>query len=504
MTVKPALGIALFVLVAALAPPPLRAQVWIPPQCDLKPGNQLVNKGMESLKSATGTKFADQRSKDLKEAERSLMQAVSTGNQEQNPAAWYFIGRYDVLVDDMAGADTAFAKAAALAPGCKDDITFNRRNAWVPKFNAGIQAWQAGNVDSATTAFRQATLAYQGDPLAFIYLANLFVGREEPDSALKKSDAAKYHRDSLLHATHMDSAAKYFRLAVPAASDPKFVKERREAFLNVARVYHSSKRYDEAKAAYREYLKAYPNDVQAMASLAGLYVYANQRDSALALYSDILAHSDSASADDLFSAAQSVLSTIPSSPDTGEMEAACTKAQKRKSPALTARQIAARCLPPAADTMKKFHAVADPQYRLVAKAYETGLAKNPYSRDALFNLAGISFMVGDTSKVLPLAQRLYAVDPMNRTTLAKIAGGWQLLGKKDSVIHYLTLADSLPIEVTVGSFTTTDKGAQIEGLFSNFHSKPSPALKIAFEFLDATGAVLASQPQDVASIASGA
>src|SRR5256885_10408839 len=92
----------------------------------------------------------------------------------------------------------------------------------------------------------------------------------------------------------MDSAAKYFELAVPAASDPKYANDRREAWLNVARVYHSEKRYDEAAAAYREFLGAYPNDVQARASLAELYLRANQRDSAMALYAAIPAHADSA------------------------------------------------------------------------------------------------------------------------------------------------------------------------------------------------------------------
>lgn len=505
MTAKPVPRIILCLLAAALAPASLRGQqLWLPAACDIKPGHQLVNKGMESLRSAAGTKFADQRAKDLKEAERNLTQAVTTGKQEQNPAAWYYLGRYYLMVEDFAGADSALQKAAALAPGCKDDIALYRRNSWVPAYNAGIQAWQAGNIDSATSAFRRATQIYQADPLAFIYLANLFVGRQEPDSALQKTDAAKYHSDSLLYATRMDSAAKYFKLAVPAASDPKYAKDRREAFLNVARVYHSAKRYDDAKAAYHEYLAAYPNDVQALASMASLYANANQRDSAMALYKTILEHTDSASADDLFGAAQSVLNTIPASPDTVEMNTGCTKAQKRRSPALTARQLAARCHPADADTMRKFHTVADPLYRLVVQAYQAGLSKNPYNRDALYNLAGISYLIGDTAKVLPLAQRLYGIDPMNRMTLAKIAGGWQLLGKKDSVLHYLTLADSLPIEVSVGNFTLTEKGAQLEGLFSNFRSKPSPPLKIGFEFLDAAGNVVAAQPQEVSTIGVGA
>ncbi|PYP46516.1 MAG: hypothetical protein DMD42_04035 [Gemmatimonadetes bacterium] len=465
MTVKQVLGIPACILAAALAGAPAvthAQQIWLPAACDIKPGHQLVNSGMQSLKSAFNTKFADQRAKDLKEAERVLTQAVTTGNQEKNPAAWYYLGRYYLMTGEPAGIDSAFTRALALAPTCKEDIGLYRRQAWVPVFNTAAAAWQAGNTDSAIAQFRRANRIYRDEPLGFIYLANLFVSRPEPDSALKRSDAAKYHTDSLVYATRID---------------------RREAWLNVARVYHSEKRYDEAAAAYKEFLGAYPNDVQAKANLAELYLRANQRDSAIALYGAITAHADSASADDLFGAAGSVLSAIPQTPDTAELDAACGKALKKKTPTVTARQISTRCQPAAADTMQKFHALADPLYRLGVQTYQAGLAKNPYYRDALYNLTGISFMLKDTAKVLLLAQRLYAVDPMNRLTLAKVAGAWQLVGKKDSALYYITLADSLPVEVTVGKFITNEQGAVLEGLFTNFHSKPSPAVKLTFEFV---------------------
>src|SRR5438445_8110852 len=43
-----------------------------------------------------------------------------------------------------------------------------------------------------TTLFRsRANQIYQGDPSGFIYLADLFLGRLEPDSALTRTDAAK-------------------------------------------------------------------------------------------------------------------------------------------------------------------------------------------------------------------------------------------------------------------------------------------------------------------------
>ena len=479
MTVKQVLGLLTCVVVAA--PVGAAAQLWLPAACDIKPGHYLVNSGALYLKSAFTTKFADQRAKDLKDANRVLMQALTSGGQEKNPAAWYYLGRYYLIADDLVGADSAFTKALALAPKCKDDIALYRRQAWVPVFNAGVQAWQGGNTDSAIASFRRANQIYQVEPMGFMYLANLFVS-----------------------ANQMDSAAKYFRLAVPAASDPKYAKDRRDAFFNVARVYHSAQRYDEAEAAYQEYLAAYPRDVQAMASLAGLLLRSGKRDSAMALYARIPDHADSADASELIAAAQNVLNAVPQAPDSTAIASACRAAQRKKTPPPTPRQIALRCDPVAVDTMRKFHMVADPQYRIASRLYDAGLAKNPYSRDALYNFSGISFLVGDTSRVLPLAQRLYALDPMNKNTIAKLVGAWQLLGKKDSVLYYLQVADTLPVEVTVSNFTTTENAASVEGLLTNSRSKPSTPLTVTFEFLDAKGNVVATRPQPIPALDAGA
>src|SRR3989440_7021146 len=275
MTVKHQVALLGCMCVAASAPTALRAQGigFIPAAaaCGLKASSR-VNSGMDSLRTGTNTKFADQRTKAFKEAERDLTQAIRADGQEKNPAAWYYLGRYYLMVDDLAGADSALSKALALAPACKEDIGLYRRQAWVPVFNAGAGAWQAGNTDSAIVAFRRANQIYQAEPPGFIYLGELFVSRPEPDSALKRTDAAKYHTDSLVHAARMDSAAKYFRLAVPAASDPKYAKERHEALLNVARVYHGAERYAEAAAAYHEFLAAYPNDIPGTAGPPELYL----------------------------------------------------------------------------------------------------------------------------------------------------------------------------------------------------------------------------------------
>src|SRR5216117_4341946 len=94
MTVKQAIGLVVCLVAAA----PCRGeaqQIWLPAACELKPGHYLVNSGLLYLKSAASTKFAEQRTKDLKDANRVLTQALTSAGQEKNAAAWYYfeIGR---------------------------------------------------------------------------------------------------------------------------------------------------------------------------------------------------------------------------------------------------------------------------------------------------------------------------------------------------------------------------------------------------------------------------
>src|SRR3989442_3874116 len=154
--------------------------------------------------------------------------------------------------------------------------------------------------------------------------------------------------------------------------------------------------------------------------------------------------------------------------------------------------------------MRKFHSAADPQYRLAAKAYEIGLVKTPYARDALYTLSAIYFLAGDTSKLLPLVQRLYAIDPMNKNTMAKLFGAWQLLGKKDSVLHYLQVAEALPFEVTVSSLNTSDKAATVEGLVTNGGAQPGAPPKLAGGVFDPEGNGVLAQGQGVPAPHAGA
>jgi len=458
---------------------PAGAQEWAVAKCELKAGHYLVNSSILYLKSATETKFPDQRDKDLRDANRVLVQALTSGGQQKNAAAWYYLARYYVEMKDVAGVDSAFATAVALAPKCAQDINLWRRKLWVPIINAGVAAWQAGNTDSAIATFRRANQVYAGEPDGFAYLGTLLGTGDQPDSA-----------------------AKYFRLAVTAAQDPKFAKQKKDAMFNVARVYHVAKRWTDAVPAYKDYLAAYPDDPQATAGLASVYFAMGKREEAMALYALMLQHADAAEASDLFRAGQQILSGL-TPPDTAAQGGRCRADTRSANRTLTVRQIAARCDSTTRQAMRSFEAGVQGQYRMVEQVYEAGLAKVPYDREALFTLAGVAVLAGDTARALTAAQRLYGVDPLNRGTLRMVAQTWQLAGKPDSTLRYLQIADSLAIEVTAGTFTPSDTGATLSGLLTNVRSKANPAFALTFEFLSAKGDVVATESLKVALITPG-
>src|SRR2546423_1326107 len=380
MTVKPTVAVIGALLVAGVAAP-AAAQQWAAAKCDLSTKHYLVNSGVLYLRSATETKFADKRAKDLKDADKVLHEALTTGGQEKNPAAWYYLARYYALQNDLAGADTAFARAQALAPACKEDISTWRRVFWVPVFNDGVKAWQAGQTDSAIASFRRANAIYGDGDSGSIYLGTLFANANQPDSS-----------------------AKYFKLAVPAASDPKFSKEKRDALFNVARVYHAAQRWDDAVPGYKDYLPAYPADLQAMAGLAAVYSQQGKRDEAGALYNQILDHADSAEATDLFAAAQAGINPIPNEPDTVPVGSQCLSETCAKNKTLTVRQVATRCAAVTDDTIKAFRASIAPRYRLAARAYEAGPEKEPPYPQGAHNPTRGYYLVRDTAQGVPPGQ----------------------------------------------------------------------------------------------------
>lgn len=471
MIVRHAVGLAVLFLGTVSAAS--GQERWVAPKCDLKPGHFMVNSGVLYLKNATNTNFQAEREKDLRDAEKSLTQAISQNGQDKNGAAWYYLARYYGLTNQLAGADTAFDKALALVPKCKDDIATWRKTLWTPVFNQGVQAYNSGKRDSALHFFTLAA-AIHPEPVSTGALASLYAD-----------------------ANQVDSAIKYYSLTAEVA-DTQYATERRQALYNRGALLYQGQRWDDAAEAFRSYTKAYPADVQAFAALASTYTRMGKNDSALIIYRQILDNAASADAGALFTAGAAMFNAVPEAPDTAASAAACRK--NAKTPADRRN-----CDRDARAARAGHDSVSRDTYRMAARAFEAGLAKEPYSRDGLFNVVNTYYVLADTAKILPAVRRLVAIDPMNRAVLRFAGAAHQMHGKVDSTVFYVAQAESiLVVDVSVQSFKPTEQGASLSAIATNVRSKPSAPLKVTVEFLTAKGDVVASQAVEIPSQAPGA
>src|SRR5258705_1217089 len=209
---------AVLVLAALSALPgaaPLAGQAWTPPQppCDIKAGHFRVNSAIVNLKTAAEN--PNNRDRMLRQTLDVLSRTISGDGQDKNPAAWYYLGRYYVEMRDAGGSDSAFARAEALAPQCRQDIAGYRLSLWRDVVASGLRNWQESRPDSAKLLLRQAGALRPDQPRPFFALGQLYLSQEQLDSATQ----------------YLTKAAEL------AGSDTAFAESKKDALGSVARLF---------------------------------------------------------------------------------------------------------------------------------------------------------------------------------------------------------------------------------------------------------------------------
>jgi Tfp pilus assembly protein PilF len=486
------------------------------PPCELTPGPSKVSNAIQALKTAA--EKPDQRGPQLTQAKRLLTEAIVQEKQESNPAAWYYLGRYALETTDAAGADSALARALALAPKCADDIAEHRHELWDKLLTDGLAAWQDGKQDSALTLIRVAARLEPTNPKALATVAALYSSRGNDDSAF----------------------AYYRRAAKAAGSDTAFAKDQREALANawhlvVRKVQGNpaAQRAQRVRAGLDSMHRAIANDSTVLARLVassrsrnarGAHLTAPDqqaftRDStgraqavargraALGAALQQLAADSSALVTAFAPAIDALRDFVAGYP--GEPEAATALATlyaqsarpKEAAAAFDSLAAHARGLDPDVLFQAGTRMVEQGLYRAGARALVLGLAQNPYRRDALFSLAVASYQLRDSAGLLPAAQRLFALDPLNRASLKLTAAGWDFRGRRDSARVYVARADSgLAVEISVPSFSPDTAGASLALLATNLKAAASAPLHLIVEFLASSGQVVATATQDVPAL----
>ncbi|HXV91158.1 MAG TPA: hypothetical protein VD707_07290, partial [Gemmatimonadales bacterium] len=500
-------------LVLALLPLPLAAQTeWVGPQppCDIKPGHFRLNSVPVNFKAAY--EKPAQRDRMLSQTLDVLVRSITQDKQDQNPAAWYYLGRYYVEVADARGADSAFDRAVTLAPQCTADVDGYRAALWADVYAAGQRTRQEGKTDSAAMLLHAADALLPSDPRPLYALGAMFAARDQVDSA----------------------TAYLRRAAVRSAGDTAYDEARREALGQVARIHF---RRAQASAAVQAWVRTRfsrdsidrqivadsivlarmeassagrrargtrlaPADQQAFArdSTARAQAFAAGQAGRGAIA--VRATSDSAAAwpvlEPAIAASRDLVTAFP---DEGDGISALALLYAQSGRAAEAGATLEAIYPPASPLDGA--SLIDAGRRVIraglpgpgAAVLARGLEKAPYDRDGWNDLAAARRSQRNGPDMVHAARRVVEIDPLNRAARRQLATAFELAGQADSARHYQTMAESgLQVEVTVSSFVPGEGGYTLTGIAANYSATASQALRLTFEFVDAGGASIATVP----------
>ena len=435
LVVSAAIGVLLAAPVA-----PAAAQGWQPVECELSHGHYLVNSALLYLRNAARTRFQDQRDRDLADALRVLSQALDQG-RDNDPAVWYFLGRYYAATQDLAGADSAWDRAATMVPDCVEDINGHRRRLWVPILNRGVDALRAGDMEAAKRAFLTANEIYEGEPPAFYSLGQIYANASVSDSAVA-------------------AFTKAIELANNEANvgSEQYADIRENAAFNIARLYHRDTNYDSAVVWYQRYRVGAPDDPQAITGQASALASAGRDDEAVALYDSVLQRADDMPTVDLFATGVALFRA-------GQYEQAA--------------QAFERGLERSPNYRDALFNLANTYLRM--SDADSGLTDA--ERDAADLAHG--------ERMFPVTQRLTTVDPSSSAAKRLLAAAYQLRGLEDSTLAVLEQVQAMTFDVTVSVFQATGSGGfEIRGLILNVGADAVTVPAITFEFVNEAGEVL--------------
>jgi tetratricopeptide (TPR) repeat protein len=419
----------------------------VQPDCKLDGGDFRVSSGRTYLKTGIeGTGDPSNRISALRNGVRVVTEAVS-GSQAKSSAAWYWLGRLYLQQGDLRGADSAFTRAQALAPGCKEDIKKYRYRAWATLVNAGSVFRQSNQTDSALEMYRAANLISRDAPLSYANMAELFNAAKQTDSAL----------------------AYFGKAAATAPTDPQQVKLRDQAGFNYAVLLLNSGKAGEAVEAFRKYLTTVPDDASGKKGLAQAFRAAGMTDSAQAVERDLV----SGDTEGVSAGAAEALS------DDDLMEIG----------------------------VRQFN---EKNYAEAAVTFGHVVARNPWNRNALFNLANAYLAQKDGAKLVATADKLLAIEPLAEFDHALRIEGYKLTKNQNALIAASGAKEALLVNLEIESFRATSDGATLSGKLTGREARDENNKLIAakpqtvlVEFLSLDGSVMASQEVRVGPLKPG-
>jgi len=356
-------------------------------------------------------------------------------------------------VDLYVAADSAFTLVEKASPECALIITqWRQQKPWLNALNGAINALNAGKLDSAEMLAKRSLILDRHAPYAYSVLGSVAQNRKD------WAAANEYWKQTLAAAgtdtTYADVRTKTMYELASAASD------KADAASGAAK--RAAAR--EAIKPWQDYIAVATNDLllaDAVDNVARMYVAAGDSVSVPTVYAPMLAN--------------------PSK--YGELS-------------LVHAGVVA--------TRSGHHADA-------IKLFDAALAQNPYSRDAINNLAATYIQNNESQKAFPLINRLVALDPSNPDNPLLYAFAYQGMYKgtkdkklqkiyTDSLVYFNTRSENATVKLGVNEFSRRPDETLLGGTVEN-RDKASKTYTLTVEFLDKAGNVVSTETTTVGPVA---
>jgi len=356
-------------------------------------------------------------------------------------------------IDLYTAADSAFSIVEKASPECATVITqWRQQKPWLNALNGAINALNAGQLDSAELLAKRSLVLDRKAPYAYSVLGSVAKSRKN------YAAATDYWKQTLAAAgtdtTYADVRSKTIYEIASAASD------KAEAASGAAKRAAAK----DAIKPWQDYLAVANNDLllaDAIDNTARMYVAAGDSANVPTIYAPML--------------------TNPTK--YGELSL------------VHAGVVATR----------------NGRQQDAEKLFDAALAQNPYSRDAINNLAATYIQNNQFPKAFPLIDKLVAMDPSNPDNPLLYAFAYQGLYKgtkdkklqkiyTDSLVYFNNKSENAPVKLTVNEFTRRADGTTVAGSIEN-RSTSSKTYTLSVDLLDKSGTVVDTQTATVGPVA---
>ena len=356
-------------------------------------------------------------------------------------------------IDLFAAADSSFTIVEQASPECAALVMqWRQQKPWLTALNGAISALNAGQLDSAEMLAKRSLVLDRHAPYAYSVLGSVAQNRK-----------------------NWPAANDYWKQALAAAgTDTAYTDVRTKTMYEIAS--SASDKADAATGAakraaareaikpWQDYFAAVNNDLMladAIDNTARMYVAAGDSASVPGVYAPLVAN----------------------------------PAKYGEQSLVHAGVVATR----------------NGRFADAIKLFDAGLAQNPYSRDALNNLAATYIQNNESVKAFPLIDKLIALDPSNPDNPLLYAFAYQGLYKgtkdkklqkiyTDSLVYFNNKSENGKVKLVVNEFTRRPTETFLVGSIENRDKTPK-TYPLTVEFLDKSGNVVDTQTVSVGPVA---